>query len=147
MKAHRLDGNQISALIEISSADGFPYALTEETARVYCGCRHLSSEGVQTYGVFDGNTLVSVATATFCRVFPHPDAPSGRIVHLSGFYTLPACRGRDYASQLIGLIEADASAYGADYLCCDSTADGFYLRNGFAPAPENETRMWKKIKK
>ena len=42
-------------------------------------------------------------------------------------------------------IESDAEAFGADYLCCDSTADGLYLRFGMEPTSDDETRMWKII--
>ncbi|MBR2732509.1 MAG: GNAT family N-acetyltransferase [Clostridia bacterium] len=145
MKMQKLDGDRIPALVGLSSADGFPFVMTEETARVYCGGRQPADDGVQTYGVFEDAALVCVATATFCRVFPHAAAPSGRIVHISGVYTLPDFRNRRYAAQLLDLIGAEARAFGADYLCCDSTADGFYLRCGFAPAPESETKMWKTI--
>lgn len=141
----RLDKNDISALLDICAADGFPCRLTEETAEIYCRGTAPFDEGALTYGVFADDKLVSVMTATFCVVFPHRDSPKGRIVHISGAYTLPAYRHKGYASDLLERIEADAAEYHADYICCDSTADGLYQSHGFVPAPANETRMWKTI--
>lgn len=141
----RLDVECISALTALSAAEGFPYRLTEDSAAVYCRDREPEAQGVSTYGVFCGEVLVSVMTATFCAVFPCEDSPSGRVVHISGAYTLPECRGRGYATRLLERIQDDAALFGADYLCCDSTADGFYLRSGFSRAPADETRMWKKL--
>lgn len=145
MICQRLDKNMIPAVIELSSASGFPCKLTEDSAEIYCRDKAVTDEGAQTYGVFADNRLVSVMTATFCAVFPCEDSPSGRIVHISGAYTLPEYRGRRCATELLKLIESDAGRFGADYMCCDSIADGLYLKNGFEPAPEHETRMWKAI--
>ena len=141
----RLDGECISALTALSAAEGFPYRLTEDSAAVYCRDREPEAQGVSTYGVFCGEVLVSVMTATFCAVFPCDDSPSGRSVHISGAYTLPGFRGRGYAIVLRERIQDDSAAFGADYICCDSTADGLYLRFGFKSAPAGETRMWKII--
>lgn len=141
----KLNHHHIQDLAAISRAEGFPYPMTEDVARVYCQSRNTSDPGVQTYGIFEDDKLVSVMTATFCRVFVCEDSPSGRIVHISGAYTLPAYRHRHYATELLTAIEADAMAYGADYLCCDSTADGLYLRFGMQPTSDDETRMWKII--
>ncbi len=141
----KLDKTKISDLLAISAAEGFPCKLTEEAAEFYCRGKEPADEGVRTYGVFTDNRLVSVMTATFCTVFPHKDSPKGRIVHISGAYTLPEFRHRHYAFELLKKIEADAAEFGADYLCCDSTADGLYLSRGFEPAPKNETRMWKAL--
>lgn len=143
----KLSRNDIQALLELSAADGFPYPLTEAAAARYCRGRNPADEGVQTYGVFDGNRLVGVMTATFCLVFPCKDSPTGRIVHISGAFTLSAYRHRHYASGLLTMIQNDAARFGADYICCDSTADGLYLSNGFEPTSEDETRMWKQFRK
>lgn len=141
----QLDDGCIPALTALSAAEGFPYRLTQDLAAVYCRDREPGEQGVSTYGIFYGGLLVSVMTATFCTVFPCDDSPSGRIVHISGAYTLPEYRGRGYATRLLERIEDDAALFGADYLCCDSTADGLYLRFGFRSAPAGETRMWKTI--
>lgn len=61
----------------ISEAEGFPYPITEDVARIYCQGRDATAPGVQTYGVFEDDKLVSVMTATFCVVFPCEDSPSG----------------------------------------------------------------------
>lgn len=141
----KLDNHHIHDLVVISESDGFPYPISEEVARVYCQSRDANTPGAQTYGVFEDDKLVSVMTATFCFVFPCEDSPSGRIAHISGAYTLPDCRHRRYATELLTAIEADAKVFGADYLCCDSTADGLYLSFGMRPTSDDETRMWKTI--
>ena len=141
----KLDKSNISDLLELSKADGFPCALTEALASLYCGDRAPSSAGAQIYGVYAKGQLISVMTATFCFVFPCEDSPSGRIVHISGAYTHPAHRHKGYALDLLTMIEEDAKGFGADYLCCDSVADGLYLRFGFKPTDDSETRMWKTI--
>lgn len=140
-----LDRNNLRDLLDISSADGFPCALKEELAKIYCSGKDPADEGVQTYGVFAENRLVSVMTATFCTVFVCKDSPRGRIVHISGAYTLPEYRGKHCATDLLKRIESDAVRFGADYLCCDSIADGLYLKKGFEPTSDHETRMWKTI--
>ena len=61
----------------ISKEEGFPYPISEDAARVYCQNRDVFDTGVQTYGVFEDDKLVSVMTATFCLVFPCEDSPSG----------------------------------------------------------------------
>ena len=147
MKAilQQLEHKNIQALLALSKADGFPCEMTQEAAKRYCGVKDPADEGVRTYGIFADDRLVSVMTATFCVVFPCKDSPSGRIAHISGAYTLPEYRRRNYAADLLTRIEADAAIFGADYMCCDSTADGLYRSFGFEPAPDNETRMWKSI--
>ena len=145
MRFERLNENRIGDLVALSKEDGFPYVLSEDTAKVYCRGKEPVNERVQTYGAFADGRLVGVMTATFCTVFPCEDSPRGRIVHISGAFTLPAFRHRRLATALLELIEADAEVFGADYLCCDSTADGLYRSFGFQPAPEHETRMWKCI--
>ena len=142
---YKLDKSRIRDLTECSAAEGFPYPMTQALAEIYCRGKDPSEEGVQTYGVYEDNRLVSVMTATFCAVFPCKDSPTVRIVHISGAYTLPAYRHRRYATQLLAAIEKDAVRFGADYLCCDSTADGLYQSFGMTPTDESETRMWKSL--
>lgn len=143
----RLKGNNLQALLTLSAAGGFPCKMTEETAELYCRGKAPADEGVQTYGAFADDRLVSVMTASFCMVFPCGDSPSGRIVHISGAYTLPEYRGRQFATELLKMIGSDAEIFGADYLCCDSIADGLYLKNGFEPTSDHETRMWKVLRR
>lgn len=147
MKAicQKLDKNRIDDLLALSKADGFPCELTEALASLYCGDRAPKAAGAQTYGAFAGDRLVSVMTATFCLVFPCDDSPSGRIVQISGAYTHPAYCHKGCALDLLTLIEEDAKVFGADYLCCDSIANGLYLHFGFKPTDDCETRMWKTL--
>ena len=88
--------------------------------------------------------LVSIMTATYSIVFPHRDGT--RMVHVSGAYTKDNFRHQGYASTLLKAIERDARDYfHADYICCDSTANRLYKKNGFQEAPTDETRLWKQL--
>lgn len=144
----RLDKESIYDLVRFSKTEGFPYELTEESASLYCTGKRPVIGSVQTYGIYDSDEeLVSVMTASFLVVFPHTDSPSGRIVQISGAFTHPAFRGMHYATELLKAIENDAIDFGADYICCDSTADDLYIKFGFETASDDETRLWKRLKK
>ena len=147
MLNNRLEERHVPALMELSKADGFPYQLTEEDAKRYCnGFLDLKRQAVQTYGAFhNGDKLVSVMTATFSYEFPHEDRPSGKVVQISGAFTLPEYRHEQNSQILLKAIEQDAELFGADYICCDSSLAGLcmYVKAGFKPS--SETRMWKVI--
>ena len=141
----RLDRNQTGDLLCLAAGR---YPLTEETAREICGGGHPSAPCTQVYGAYaNGNgksELVAIMTATYSIVFPHKDG--SRMCHVSGAYTREDMRHQGYASALMRAIERDAAeCFHADYLCCDSTADALYRHMGFVPAPEDETRLWKKL--
>ena len=137
----KLGLGSIGALHDLSKCEDFPYPITEEEAQFYC-----QEDGpLHTHGIYHGSKLVSIMTATFYRVFPCNDSPDGKVVCISGAYTHPDFRHKGYASMLLKEIEEDARAYGANYICLDSTADDFYKRNGFKHAPSNESRMWKRL--
>ena len=145
MKNFRLDENNISELLAF--VDGI-YPLTEEIARKICVGTDPACPCTQVYGAFDNkgehSVLASIMTATYSVVFPHKDG--SRIVHLSGAYTKDDFRHQGYASILLNAIEKDARYYFyADYICCDSTANELYLKNGFKVAPAEETRLWKQL--
>ena len=138
-----LNKNMVKDLVELSHRKDFPYELTEESAMIYCQGEAFAfaEQSVQTYGAYYGDKLVGVMTATFCRVFPCNDSPHGKIVQISGAYTCVGYRHRGAASKLLHLIEEHALEFGADYLCCDSIADEFYVVNGFIYSEDG--RMWK----
>ena len=138
-----LGPDDISTLIEFSKSDGFPYKLTsDEQVKPYCYNTILSDESPRTYGYFDDNKLVGVMTITCFRVFPHLDNPTGRIAHISGAYVLPEYRHKGIATDLYKEIEKDMRhTWKPDYICCDSSADDLYIKNGFIKS--NESRLWK----
>lgn len=137
----RLDENNIDELLKF--VDG-KYPLTKELAHSICIGTNPVNPCTQVYGVYEKNELVSIMTATYCIVFPHKDGT--RIVHISGAYTKDNFRHRGYASTLLKAIEKDARDYfHADYICCDSTANELYKKNGFQEAPVNESRLWKQL--
>ena len=145
MKNLRLDENNINTLLDFTR-EIFP--LTKEVANIICIGTDPIDPCTQVYGVFcdknEENELVSIMTATYSLVFPHEDGT--RVVHISGAYTKEKYRNRGYASILLKAIEKDAKDYfHADYLCCDSTANELYEKNGFITAPIGETRLWKQI--
>ena len=147
LENHRLDNNCVNDLVELSKVEGFPLELKYETAIAYCSGNRPYSPKVQTYGVYNSeNKLVSVMTATFCQFFPHEDGPSGKVVQVSGAFTMVEYRKKGYASELIRAIEQDAKTiFNADYMCCDSTFNKLYEDAGFVPAPSDESRMWKAL--
>ena len=142
---YRLTGKDVDRLLEFSKEPGFPCRLAREVAELYCKGGMIKSPCVQTYGIFEGDRLVSVMTATYAFVFPHEDSPGGRICHISGTFTSDEFRHKGYATALLKSIERDARGWNADYLCCDSSADGFDKNSGFIGAPENESRLWKPL--
>ena len=141
----RLDENNIDELLELVK-DKYP--LTEELARSICIGAHPINPCTQVYGAFSNENgkseLVSIMSATYCIVFPHRDGT--RIVHISGVYTKDNFRHPGHASTLLKAIEEDAKTYfQADYICCDSTVDELYKKNGFQEAPADESRLWKPL--
>jgi len=138
----RLDDTMIGDLLELSKQEDFPYELSIDEAKKYCSSENIKEQTTQTYGAYyRGTILVSVMTASYVRVFPHKDSPSGKIVHISGAYTHPNYRCMGYATTLVKAIEKDAKEFGADYICLDSTADKFWTKNEFIKS--NESRLWK----
>lgn len=137
----RLDENNVDELLELIKGK---YPLTREIAQSICIGTHPINPCTQVYGTFFNEELVSIMTATYCIVFPHKDGT--RMVHISGAYTKDNFRHQGYASILLKAIEKDARDYfHADYICCDSTANELYRKNGFQEAPTNETRLWKQL--
>ena len=136
-------------LHKISLLEDFPLALSKDMAEKYCnGDSGKPYCGMtQTFGIYDAyeKDLVAVMTATFMRVFPHPDSPSGKIVHISGAYTHPDYRHLGYASRLLEFIEAvSKKLYGADYICADAVAKELFTNNGYMIS-RGATRVWRRI--
>ena len=141
----RLDENNIDELLELVKGK---YPLTKELAHNICIGSHPINPCTQVYGAFSTKNgkseLVSIMTATYSIVFPHKDGT--RIVHVSGAYTKDNFRHLGYASTLLKAIEEDARNYfHADYICCDSTVDELYKKNGFQETPTDESRLWKQL--
>ena len=139
----RLDENNIEELLDFCKGK---YLLTKEVARNICIGTHPVNPCTQVYGAFFNengkNELVAIMTATYSIVFPHRDGT--RIVQISGAYTKDIFRHQGYASALLRAIERDARDYFyADYICCDSTVNNLYKKNGFQEA--HETRLWKQL--
>ncbi|MBR3265060.1 MAG: GNAT family N-acetyltransferase [Erysipelotrichaceae bacterium] len=140
----RMKSENIDDLVEFSKQDGFPYAVDRNMLKEYCQGADPIKMCVQTYGVYDDDHLISVMTATYQKVFFHPDSPSGNIVHISGAYTVPQRRSQGYGTLLLNLITKEAKEYfKADYICCDTTNVPYFSKNGFVPS--NEDRMWKQL--
>ena len=141
----RLDENNVDELLDFCEGN-FP--LTKEVARNICIGTHPVNSCTQVYGAFcnenEKSELVAIMTATYSIVFPHRDGT--RIVHVSGAYTKYNFRHQGYASALLRAIEKDArDCFHADYICCDSTANRLYKKNGFQETPTDETRLWKQL--
>ena len=141
----RLDESNMEELLGFCEGK-FP--LTKEVAHNICIGTHPVNPCTQVYGAFcneNGKSeLVAIMTATYSIVFPHKDGT--RMVHISGAYTKDNFRHQGYASTLLRAIERDArDCFHADYICCDSTVNSLYKKNGFQEAPTDETRLWKQL--
>lgn len=141
----RLDENNIDELLEFVNGK---YPLTKEVAYNICVGAHPVNPCTQVYGAFSNENgkseLVAIMTATYSIVFPHRDGT--RMVHVSGAYTKDNFRHQGYATALLNAIERDAKdCFHADYICCDSTANDLYKKNGFKETLANETRLWKQL--
>ena len=141
----RLNENNIEELLGFCEGK---YLLSKEVARNICIGAHPVNPCTQVYGAFFNENGISelsaIMTATYSIVFPHRDG--SRMVHVSGAYTKDDFRHQGYASALLKAIERDAKDYfHADYICCDSTANRLYKKNGFHEAPTDETRLWKQL--
>ena len=92
IKTVRLKPENIPDLLEFTRQDGFPYTVDEEMVKDYCTGKDPTDMCVQTYGVYDDEQLIATMTASFIKVFYHPDSPNGRTVHISGAFTRPERR-------------------------------------------------------
>ena len=137
INAIRLNANNMSDLLTLTDGKYPP-------AREICSAVPPVAPCTRVYGCYADGELVAMMTATYSIVFPHKDG--SRMVQISGAYTKEEYRHQGLATKLLSLIQYDAMKYfHADYLCCDSTANGLYEKFGFKSAPEDETRMWKKV--
>lgn len=145
MKIRRLNKKDIEKLLELSEHESFPYVIDRNTAELCCTGHNPNHPTIQTYGVFiDDNKLVSIMTATYSYIFPKDNNKSGRIVTLSGAFTLPDHRYVSYATKLIKTIESDAKEFfKAEIMYCDSNSDGLFVKTGFKYVPHNESRLMK----
>ncbi len=133
----RLDENSVDDLISMTG-------INKELAKSICSGENPVSPCTQVYGCYEHNELVAIMTATYSIVFPHEDGT--RMVHISGARTKLEHRNKGFATTLLRAIERDAiEGFHADYLCCDSTANELYKKNGFQEAPSNESRLWKQL--
>lgn len=139
----KLRGGDEEALLIISDAEDFPQKLTKEDAAYACTKRSL---GAVSYGAFEDGQLVGIMTGTFMRVFPHSQAPNGKIVHVSGAYVKKTFRKKGYGKKLLDQITKDAFRYGAFYLCTDAVNEKFFQKMGWKSAPTEEARMWKPLR-
>lgn len=142
----KLKKKDTKALIKI--ADEHNIKLSKKQAKKFCKCVHnkdCHKSISQVYGIYDGNTLIAVMTATFCYMFPTEHSKNGKMCHVSGAFTLPKYRHQGYASKILKAIEKDARKFGADYICCDSLADDFYIKAGWMFLEEEQSRMYKRL--
>ena len=141
IEAIRLKAENIPDLKEFTRQEGFPFAVDEEMVKDYCRGDDPEEMCVQTYGVYDDEKLIAVMTASFVKVFYHPDSPHGKTVHISGAFTIPERRSQGFGKMLLEKITEDAREYfGADYLCCDTISPQFFGKYGFRE--NSEDRMW-----
>lgn len=142
MYIKRLDNTDIHALINISKIKGT--SITEEIAKLWCSAKDLIIPISLIYGLYKDSQLVSIMGATYCYMFPTTKSTKGRLVHISGAYTLEKFRHLGYATKLLQYIEEESKKYfDADYICCDSLADNLYLNNNYVYS--DESRLYKRL--
>ena len=78
-------------------------------------------------------SVVAAAVGTVELGVPNPQCPRGRAVRLANVVTLPAHRGRGYATELVRDVITWAEAVGADRVDLSATANGrrIYEQLGF----------------
>ena len=141
IRAVRLKEENINDLVQFSKQEGFPCAIDEDMVKDYCKGSDPVDMCVQTYGVYDDDDLIAVMTASYLKVFYHPDSPKGRTVQISGAFTIPERRSQGYGRMLLEKIIDEARTYfNADYLCCDTIAPQFFGKYEFIKSSED--RMW-----
>lgn len=137
----RLTKENIKDLVQFTKQEGFSFPVDEKMAKDYCKGLDPTDMCVQTYGVYDDDRLISIMTASYLKVFYHPDSPKGKTVQISGAFTIPERRCRGYGKMLLDKIIEEARTYfNADYLCCDTIAPQFFGKYEFKTSSEN--RMW-----
>lgn len=114
-------------LIEISKA--MDNELSEEQATQFCS----DTPGRLVYGLYDENTLISVAVVNLISVMPNRArwVPNGRIFYISTLFTLPDYRDQGCASALLKAIEADATMLSTDIIRADSECGKVFQKNGY----------------
>jgi len=99
--------------------------------------RHVDDRALARIAVIEvAGELVASAVGTLEIGVPNPMSPTGRGVRLANVITLPAYRGRGYATELIRDVVAWARAAGVDRIDLSATPEGqrIYQRLGFTPA-------------
>src|SRR4029077_13961593 len=89
-----------------------------------------ASESAQHFGVFEGDTLIAVATLL---AEPCPEEVRTDAWRLRGMATIPAAQGRGVGGQLLLYGIEGVSRRGASVLWCygRASARAFYERHGF----------------
>ena len=131
MKNNRLDEDCVQDLVKLSKEPDFPYRLTPSGAEKFCCTKYIKENTIQTYGVYEGDTLVSIATATYTGVFPFYYPHHGLAAFVDGFFTIKEFRENNYEDTLIKAILKDAELYGADYVIVVCEKDEVMKNYGF----------------
>lgn len=138
----RLSENDINDLVIIIKRKGND--ILEDILKLWCSAKDPIEPVSLMYGLYRNNQLVSIMGATYCYTFPTTKSTKGKLVHISGAFTLEEFRHLGYATMILQYIEKEAKEYfDVDYVCCDSLADGLYLNNGYDYSKEG--RLYKRL--
>ncbi len=127
------DAEQLLALWDLLFDDAGPVAEWKDQARSWFAA-HVDDIAVTWFPVIEvQGSVVATAIGTVELGVPNPHCPRGRAVRLANVVTLPAHRGRGYATQLIRDVIAWAHRIDADRLDLSATPDGqrIYQQLGF----------------
>jgi GNAT superfamily N-acetyltransferase len=95
----------------------------------------LADGGFAAWLAEEDGRVVATSGVCFYRIAPNFTNPTGRIAYIVNMYTIPACRRRGLASELLGRLIEEARARGCGKLALNATEEGrkVYEKFGFAP--------------
>ena len=85
------------------------------------------------YLVYDGDTFAGCGGITFYQDMPTRANPTGRVANIMNIYTVPVCRRRGVALQMVDLLVREARDRGVKVVTLDATDAGrpVYEKYGF----------------
>ena len=93
--------------------------------------RHLVDGTFVSWLALSDGEIIATSGISFVEKPPYFGCPNGRIGLLSSMYTLPACRRRGIARQLLSRVVDEARAYGCGVVQITASDMGVYLYSDF----------------
>ncbi len=118
------DANRLSADADMS-------AVESESAMF---CREALRDGTTVaYLVYDSGRFAGTGAVCFYRVMPTYHNPTGKKAYIMNMYTVPGCRRRGIAFQVLDRLVREAKARGVSHITLEATEEGrpLYEKYGF----------------